>query len=222
MKGDIILEATLRVCDLLICGCSVVLPGFRLLEHAAIAVDRGIILEIGDVDQMRTRYQPNQTIWAEGKLAMPGMYDCHTHTVQQLLKGGTVDEPPIIWRRILVPYESHLTAEDRYHAARLDLNDRVTVRAFAQPHETGIHARFLHFIEQELAFGSIKPRMVDLRTRLRQRNRLVESLAAAAGRQRRTGRGFAGSYKMLHLIDIVNVARTKIQNLHGKSSLSFV
>ena len=119
MKGDIILETTLRVCDLLICGCSVVLPGFRLLEHAAIAVDRGIILEIGDVDQMRTRYQPNQTIWAEGKLAMPGMYDCHTHTVQQLLKGGTVDEPPIIWRRILVPYESHLTAEDRYHAARL-------------------------------------------------------------------------------------------------------
>ena len=119
MKGDIILEATLRVCDLLICGCSVVLPGFRLLEHAAIAVDRGIILEIGDVDQIRTRYQPNQTIWAEGKLAMPGMYDCHTHTVQQLLKGGTVDEPPIIWRRILVPYESHLTAEDRYHAARL-------------------------------------------------------------------------------------------------------
>ena len=64
--------------------------------------------------------------------------------------------------------------------------------------------------------------MVDLRTRLRQRNRLVESLAAAAGRQRRTGRGFAGSYKMLHLIDIVNVARTKIQNLHGKASLSFV
>ena len=106
--------------------------------------------------------------------------------------------------------------------AALDLNDRVTVRAFAQPHETGIHARFLHFIEQELAFGSIKPRMVDLRTRLRQRNRLVESLAAAAGRQRRTGRGFAGSYKMLHLIDIVNVARTKIQNLHGKASLSFV
>ena len=111
---------------------------------------------------------------------------------------------------------------DAVLSAALDLNDRVTVRAFAQPHEAGIHARFLHFIEQELAFGSIKPRMVDLRTRLRQRNRLVESLAAAAGRQRRAGRGFAGSDKMLHLIDIVNVARTKIQNLHGKASLSFV
>jgi len=37
----------------------------------------------------------------------------------QLLKGGTVDEPPIIWRRILVPYESQMTSEDRYHAARL-------------------------------------------------------------------------------------------------------
>ncbi len=106
-------------CDLLIQGCSAILPGFRLLENAAIAIDRGIILEVGTAELLRRRYQPRETIQATGKLAMPGMYDCHTHTVQQLLKGGTVDEPPIIWRRILVPYESQLTPEDRYHAARL-------------------------------------------------------------------------------------------------------
>lgn len=106
-------------CDLLIQGCSAILPGFRLLENAAIAIDRGIILEVGTAELLRRRYQPRETFHATGKLAMPGMYDCHTHTVQQLLKGGTVDEPPIIWRRILVPYESQLTPEDRYHAARL-------------------------------------------------------------------------------------------------------
>jgi 5-methylthioadenosine/S-adenosylhomocysteine deaminase len=39
--------------------------------------------------------------------------------VQQFLKGGTVDEPPIVWRRILVPYEATMNPEDRYHAARL-------------------------------------------------------------------------------------------------------
>ena len=106
-------------CDLLIQGCSAILPGFRLLENAAIAIDHGVILEVGTAELLRRRYQPRETIQATGKLAMPGMYDCHTHTVQQLLKGGTVDEPPIIWRRILVPYESQLTPEDRYHAARL-------------------------------------------------------------------------------------------------------
>lgn len=113
------MQPTPKTCDLLICGCSAVLPGFQLLEHAAIAVDQGVILEIGSSDQLCARYRPKEILRAEGKLAMPGMYDCHTHTVQQLLKGGTVDEPPIIWRRILVPYESHLTPEDRYHAARL-------------------------------------------------------------------------------------------------------
>ena len=85
-------------CDLLIQGCSAILPGFRLLENAAIAIDRGIILEVGTAELLRRRYQPRETFHATGKLAMPGMYDSHTHTVQQLLKGGTVDEPPIIWR----------------------------------------------------------------------------------------------------------------------------
>ncbi|MEA4942586.1 MAG: amidohydrolase family protein [Oscillibacter sp.] len=108
-----------RSCDLLICHCGAILPGFQLLEDAAIAVEAGRILEIGKAEALLSRYQPRERLEAGGKLAMPGMVDCHTHTVQQLLKGGTVDEPPIVWRRILVPYESRMTPEDRYHAARL-------------------------------------------------------------------------------------------------------
>lgn len=106
-------------CDLLIHGCGAILPDFTLLEDAAIAVKSGTILEIGKASELLPRYEAQAKLDAGGKLAMPGMYDCHTHTVQQLLKGGTVDEPPIIWRRILVPYESNLTPQDRYHAARL-------------------------------------------------------------------------------------------------------
>lgn len=106
-------------CDLLIRDCSAVLPDFHLMEDAAIAVSGRRIAAIGPSDQICSRYTSQAVLWASGKLAIPGMYDCHTHTVQQLLKGGTVDEPPIIWRRILVPYESQMTSEDRYHAARL-------------------------------------------------------------------------------------------------------
>lgn len=64
-------------CDLLIYGCAAVLPGFQLLENAAIAIDQGVILEIGAAESLRGRYQPRETIGAAGKLAMPG---CMTAT----------------------------------------------------------------------------------------------------------------------------------------------
>ena len=106
-------------CDLLIVQCSVILPDFTVLEEGAIAVSSGTILEIGTAEKLKSLYEPEKILPGKGRIAMPGMYDCHTHTVQQLLKGGTIDEPPIIWRRILVPYESAMTEEDRYQAARL-------------------------------------------------------------------------------------------------------
>lgn len=106
-------------CDLMIVDCDVVLPDFSLLQNAAITVTDGKICDIGNVADILSKYTASSTIKGDGKLAIPGMYDCHTHTVQQLLKGGTIDEPPIIWRRILVPYESTITPEDRYQAARL-------------------------------------------------------------------------------------------------------
>ena len=108
-----------QICDLMISNCGVVLPDFTLYENADIAVKDGIIVKIGPSPELSMEYQAEEYVDGKGKLALPGLYDCHTHTVQQLLKGGTVDEPPIIWRRILVPYESAMNEEDRYHAARL-------------------------------------------------------------------------------------------------------
>ena len=108
-----------KYCDLLIKDCSIILPDFSVFQDGAIAVTDGTICEIGSSEDLESRYQPKEQLSGKGKIALPGMYDCHTHTVQQLLKGGTIDEPPIIWRRILVPYESAMTEEDRYQAARL-------------------------------------------------------------------------------------------------------
>lgn len=141
-------------CSLMIKNCSVVQTDFTLLENASIAVDQNRIVEIGDTALICDKYLPVETIDGRNKLAMPGMYDCHTHTVQQLLKGGTVDEPPIVWRRILVPYEARLNEQDRYQAARLyciqalkagitmfadagSMDMTGTIRAV---HETGIRA----------------------------------------------------------------------------------
>lgn len=106
-------------CTLLIKDCSVVLPDHRILEHAAIAINENTIINIDDSSIISDKYAASQVLDGKSKLALPGMTDCHTHSVQQLLKGGTVDEPPIVWRRILVPYEAAMNPEDRYHAARL-------------------------------------------------------------------------------------------------------
>ena len=42
---------------------------------------------------------------------MPGLVDSHMHTGQQLLKGLVLDAKPIIWTRVMLPFESTLTPE---------------------------------------------------------------------------------------------------------------
>lgn len=108
-----------KSCDIFIKGCIIALPDLEIIEDGAIAISGDTISAVGDCVALEKEYESLNVVFADGKLAMPGMYDCHAHSVQQLLKGGTVDEPPIVWRRILVPYEAGMNAEDRYHASRL-------------------------------------------------------------------------------------------------------
>lgn len=56
-------------------------------------------------------FRAKKIISGEEKLFMPGLTDCHMHTGQQLLKGLVLDEKPIIWTRIMLPFESSLTPE---------------------------------------------------------------------------------------------------------------
>ena len=58
-------------------------------------------------------------ICGEGKLLMPGLCDSHMHTGQQLLKGRILDELPMIWTRIMLPFESTLDEEKMELSAEL-------------------------------------------------------------------------------------------------------
>ncbi|MCL4561922.1 MAG: amidohydrolase [Chloroflexi bacterium] len=106
-------------CDLLIDNCKVVMPDLQVEEGLSIAIDQGRILAIGPASQLRKQYDPAARVEGQDKLAMPGFVDAHTHLAQQLLRGGVVDEPPIIWQRILVPFESALTEQELYTGAKL-------------------------------------------------------------------------------------------------------
>lgn len=104
--------------DLLVRGCSVLAPDFSVSENQTIAVRDTIIVAIVP-DAEASDWTAKETLPGRGKLAMPGLIDAHTHLAQQFLRGRTIDEYPMIWVRILVPFESNLSEDDVYLGAQL-------------------------------------------------------------------------------------------------------
>lgn len=104
-------------CDILIKDTSCVTEDFKILDHQDIAIKDGRILGIrrsGSED-----YEAAETVDERDRLWMPGFIDGHMHTGQQLLKGAVLDELPMIWTRIMLPFESTLTPEKMEFSAQL-------------------------------------------------------------------------------------------------------
>jgi 5-methylthioadenosine/S-adenosylhomocysteine deaminase len=108
-----------KTCDLLITDIIAVMPDMTVRPGTAIAVEGGQIVAIGDTSGLESSYRPKARLAGAGKMAMPGLVDAHTHACQQLLRGRITDEPPMIWVRFLVPYESALEPDDVYWSAML-------------------------------------------------------------------------------------------------------
>lgn len=98
-------------CDLLIEDCSLLAADMTIMDHAAIAITDGRITDILPQNAAAKKYTAQETISEQNKFWLPGLVDCHTHTGQQLLKGKVLDELPMIWTRIMLPFESTLTPE---------------------------------------------------------------------------------------------------------------
>lgn len=106
-------------CDILIKNCCILTSDFEIQEHRSVAVSDTRIAAVGPADEVDGLYDGDEVIEADGNLLMPGFIDGHTHTCQQLLRGRTADEYPMIWTRFLVPFESSLSPEDVRVSARL-------------------------------------------------------------------------------------------------------
>lgn len=102
--------------DLVIKDCSVMMPDFSIKKGQDILINNSMIAEIVDTG---IDYESKEMIYGKNKLVMPGFIDGHTHTCQQLLRGRTANEYPMVWTRILVPYESSLMPEDCYFSTKL-------------------------------------------------------------------------------------------------------
>ena len=105
--------------DLLIRNSDYLNETFELTEGKSILISDGKIEAVGTAAELEERYQWKEELDGSGCIYMPGLVDSHMHTGQQLLRGRVLDEMPMIWTRIMLPYESTLTPERMRLSARM-------------------------------------------------------------------------------------------------------
>ena len=75
-----------------------------ILYDAAVAVDKGVIIDYGPSDEILRKYKAKREIDASGKLVTPGLIDTHTHMV---FAGSREDE--FEYKIMGLPYEEILS-----------------------------------------------------------------------------------------------------------------
>lgn len=97
--------------DLLIRGSDYLDEDFELVRGKSILIKNGKILAADTAENLAQVYNWKEETDGSGCIYMPGLVDSHMHTGQQLLRGRVLDAMPMIWTRIMLPYESTLTPE---------------------------------------------------------------------------------------------------------------
>lgn len=106
-------------CDILIKNARVLMADMSVAENQTIAIRDSRIVEVRDTGEAGELYEAGTVIDDRHLLWMPGLTDAHLHTSQQFLKGSLLDEKPVIWKRINVPFEASLTEETMALSAKL-------------------------------------------------------------------------------------------------------
>lgn len=138
--------------DLLIKGCAMLTPDMEIVEDRCIGIIGNKIEIISSIEEVNKFYNAKEILSGHNKIAMPGLVDAHMHTCQQLLRGGTADEYPMVWSRILVPFESSLDESDVYASSRLCALEMIKsgTTGFAESGGPLIHAAVKGYIDSGL------------------------------------------------------------------------
>lgn len=104
-------------CDILLTDTNYLKPDMSVVSGKTIAISSGRIVDI--LDDGPGGYCAPTVIPGRDLLWMPGLVDGHIHTSQQLLRGRLLDEKPVIWKRVNVPFESRLTEESSRLSAQI-------------------------------------------------------------------------------------------------------
>ncbi len=92
--------------------------GSKVLRDVDVAIKDGKISQIGS----GVKLDAVEEIEGEGKIAIPGLVDAHTHVFQIFLRGALslreLQAHPV-WLRVLIPFEAELTKEEARISAEL-------------------------------------------------------------------------------------------------------
>ncbi|MFR7443453.1 MAG: hypothetical protein ACLUUO_08345 [Sellimonas intestinalis] len=100
--------------DLLLMNVDFLDENWERVRGRDIVIRDGVIVEIRKHGDSETVYEANETVDGGEMLYLPGFIDSHMHTGQQLLRGRVLDAMPMIWKRIMLPFESTLNEEDAF------------------------------------------------------------------------------------------------------------
>jgi len=59
----------------------------RIIRDGAVAIDGMKIIDVGKSSELKRKYPTAEKIDAKGKLVMPGLFDCHAHSYQNMVRG---------------------------------------------------------------------------------------------------------------------------------------
>ena len=111
--------------DLLLMNVDFLDENWERVRGRDIVIRDGVILEIRKHGDSETVYEANETVDGGDMLYLPGFIDSHMHTGQQLLRGRVLDAMPMIWKRIMLPFESTLNEEKMRLSAELAALDMI-------------------------------------------------------------------------------------------------
>jgi 5-methylthioadenosine/S-adenosylhomocysteine deaminase len=92
-------EAPADAIDLIVPGKYVVTmdPQHRVIEDGAVAVDEGVIIDIGTAAEIEARYTARETLPRDNRVVMPGLVNGHQHAAMTLLRGIADDLALMDW-----------------------------------------------------------------------------------------------------------------------------
>lgn len=114
--------------DLLVRGGTIITQNAHreIIEDGAIAIDKGLIVDIGSSADISEKYLPNQTINAENRYVFPGLINTHTHLFQVYMKGLGEGLPLYKWvEQVTAPTATAMSPRDGYLAAAVGVMESV-------------------------------------------------------------------------------------------------
>ena len=89
-----------------------VVPRNRLLEHAAVVIHQGKIVEVAAIETISANYQASKTVRLDEHVLIPGLINLHTHVGMTMMRGLADDLPLMQWlQQHIWPAEQQIVSE---------------------------------------------------------------------------------------------------------------